>query len=43
MNEGGLDVAWLIVYTGQDSLTAAGYAKAADNAMAKFECHPPIM
>ena len=37
MNEGGLDVAWLIVYTGQDSLTAAGYAKAADNAMAKFE------
>lgn len=37
MKEGGLDVAWLIVYTGQDTLTAEGYAKAAENAMAKFE------
>ncbi len=37
MAEGGLDVAWLIVYTGQDSLNAAGYARAEENAMSKFE------
>jgi membrane dipeptidase len=37
MEEGGLDVAWFIVYTGQDSLTPAGYEKASANAMAKFE------
>ncbi|MEX0290407.1 MAG: dipeptidase [Flavobacteriaceae bacterium] len=37
MEAGGLDVAWLIVYTGQDSLTANGYAKAQENAMAKFD------
>ena len=37
MEEGGLDVAWLIVYTGQDTLTAEGYSKGAENAMAKFE------
>lgn len=37
MEAGGLDVAWLIVYTGQDSLTDAGYAKAEKNAMEKFE------
>lgn len=37
MNEGGLDVAWFIVYTGQDSLTDEGYAKAYDNAMSKFD------
>ncbi len=37
MEEGGLDVAWLIVYTGQDTLTAAGYEKAKLNAMAKFD------
>ena len=37
MEEGGLDVAWLIVYTGQDTLTTEGYAKAEANAMAKFE------
>ncbi|GMN08848.1 pyoverdine-tailoring dipeptidase-like protein PvdM [Croceitalea sp. MTPC9] len=37
MKEGGLDVAWLIVYTGQDSLNAEGYAKASENAMAKFD------
>ncbi len=37
MTEGGLDVAWLIVYTGQDSLNAAGYARAEENAMSKFE------
>ncbi|WP_445382208.1 dipeptidase [Robiginitalea sp. IMCC43444] len=37
MEEGGLDVAWFIVYTGQDSLNAAGYERAAANAMSKFE------
>jgi membrane dipeptidase len=37
MEEGGLDVAWFIVYTGQDSLTPAGYEKASANAMAKFD------
>lgn len=37
MEEGGLDVAWLIVYTGQDSLTPSAYAKAEENAMAKFD------
>ncbi|NNE01985.1 MAG: membrane dipeptidase [Eudoraea sp.] len=37
MEEGGLDVAWLIVYTGQDSLNAEGYAKGEQNAMAKFD------
>lgn len=37
MKEGGLDVPWFIVYTGQDSLTDAGYAKAYDNAISKFE------
>lgn len=36
MKEGGLDVAWFIVYTGQDSLTKAGFEKAYDNAMSKF-------
>ncbi len=37
MEEGGLDVSWLIVYTGQDSLTENGYKKARENAMAKFD------
>lgn len=37
MKTGGLDVAWLIVYTGQDTLTDQGYKKAYDNAMAKFD------
>jgi membrane dipeptidase len=37
MKKGGLDVAWFIVYTGQDSLTEAGYEAAMENAMAKFE------
>lgn len=37
MQEGGLDVAWLIVYTGQDSLNVEGYAKAEENAIAKFD------
>ncbi len=36
MNNGGLDVTWLIVYTGQDTLTEAGYAKAYKDAMTKF-------
>ena len=37
MQEGGLDVPWFIVYTGQDSLNEAGYAKAYDNAISKFD------
>ena len=37
MNEGGLDVAWFIVYTGQDTLTNEGYVKAYDNAISKFD------
>ncbi|WP_233098807.1 dipeptidase [Aureibaculum flavum] len=37
MEEGGLDVAWFIVYTGQSNLNKAGYKKAYANAMAKFE------
>jgi len=37
MKAGGLDVAWLIVYTGQDSLTETGYKKAYETAMSKFD------
>ncbi|MUP45750.1 membrane dipeptidase [Gramella sp. BOM4] len=37
MEEGGLDVTWLIVYTGQDELTEEGYANAYENAIQKFE------
>ncbi|SHG32015.1 dipeptidase [Flagellimonas flava] len=37
MKEGGLDVAWLIVYTGQDTLSAQGYTKASENAISKFD------
>ncbi len=37
MIEGGLDVSWFIVYTGQGPLTEAGYLKAYENAMAKFD------
>ena len=37
MDEGKLDVAWLIVYTGQGELTPEGYAAAEENAMSKFE------
>lgn len=37
MKDGGLDVAWLIVYTGQDTLTDAGYEKASANAISKFD------
>jgi membrane dipeptidase len=37
MEEGGLDVSWLIVYTGQDTLSEEGYKRASENAMAKFD------
>jgi membrane dipeptidase len=37
MEAGGLDVAWFIVYTGQDTLSESGYEKAKANAMSKFE------
>tara|TARA_R110002049_G_scaffold159800_3_gene324828 strand:+ start:2057 stop:3349 length:1293 start_codon:yes stop_codon:yes gene_type:complete len=37
MRSGGLDVAWFIVYTGQDSLTDNGYKNAYDNAISKFD------
>ena len=37
MEDGGLDVAWLVVYTGQGELDDAGYAAAYDNAIAKFD------
>lgn len=37
MQAGGLDVGWFIVYTGQGSLTAEGFAKAASNADQKFD------
>lgn len=37
MKQGGLDVAWLIVYTGQGELTEEGYKKAYTNAIDKFD------
>lgn len=37
MKAGGLDVAWFIVYTGQDTLSAEGFDKAYDNAISKFD------
>ena len=37
MIEGGLDVAWFVVYTGQGELNEEGYKAAKDNAMAKFD------
>lgn len=37
MNQGGLDVAWLIVYTGQGELNEVGYKKAYANAIDKFD------
>jgi Zn-dependent dipeptidase, microsomal dipeptidase homolog len=37
MIEGGLDVAWLVVYTAQGELNDQGYADAMDNAIAKFD------
>ena len=36
MIEGGLDVTWLVVYTGQGPLTEEGYAAAEENALDKF-------
>lgn len=36
MEIGGLDVSWMIVYTGQGELTSEGYQAAYANAMAKF-------
>ena len=37
MEKGGLDVCWLIVYTGQGELNRDGYDAAMKNAMSKFE------
>jgi membrane dipeptidase len=37
MKQGGLDVSWLIVYTGQGELTEEGYKKAYENAIDKFD------
>ncbi len=37
MDAGGLDVTWLIVYTGQGTLDTAGYAAAYANAIDKFD------
>ncbi len=37
MEEGGLDVSWMIVYVGQSELTPEAYANAHQQALAKFE------
>ena len=37
MKAGGLDVAWFIVYTGQEDLDKEGFENAYDNAISKFE------
>lgn len=37
MEEGGVDVTWLIVYTGQEELNAEGYKAAYKNAISKFD------
>ena len=37
MKKGGLDVTWLVVYTGQGELTEEGYAEAYKEAIAKFD------
>lgn len=37
MEQGGLDVAWFIVYTGQSTLDTQGYAAAYANAIDKFD------
>ena len=37
MIAGGLDVAWFVVYTAQGELNEEGYAKAEENAIAKFD------
>ena len=37
MKQGGLDVSWMIVYTGQGELNEEGYQKAYQNAIDKFD------
>lgn len=37
MEQGGMDVSWLIVYTGQGELDEQGYKNAYENAISKFE------
>ncbi len=37
MRKGGLDVSWMVVYTGQGPLTDEGYAAAYKNAIDKFD------
>jgi membrane dipeptidase len=37
LKKGGLDVSWLIVYTGQSELTEEGYKRAYQNAIDKFD------
>lgn len=37
MEEGGLDVSWLIVYTGQEELKPDGFDKAYETAISKFD------
>ena len=37
MQEGGLDVPWFVVYTGQGELNEEGYKAAYENAMSKFD------
>tara|TARA_Y100001970_G_scaffold108793_1_gene135974 strand:+ start:13 stop:1077 length:1065 start_codon:yes stop_codon:yes gene_type:complete len=37
MTEGGLDVAWLVVYTAQGELNEDGYEAAYENAISKFD------
>tara|TARA_Y100001970_G_C14104189_1_gene787153 strand:- start:212 stop:1279 length:1068 start_codon:yes stop_codon:yes gene_type:complete len=37
MSEGGLDVAWLVVYTAQGGLNEEGYKAAYNNAISKFD------
>jgi membrane dipeptidase/D-alanyl-D-alanine dipeptidase len=37
MEAGGLDVAWFIVYTGQEELTEKAFKNAYENAMSKFD------
>lgn len=37
MRKGGLDVSWMVVYTGQGPLTEEGYAAAYKNAIDKFD------
>lgn len=37
MRAGGLDVSWMIVYTGQGELTEEGYKRALENAWDKFD------